>query len=60
MAVTEALVELLASQAGKTAVKRIDVAETQLFESGAHLRRKRDECQVIDSIQAGMRMDVDH
>ncbi|MEJ8845890.1 MurR/RpiR family transcriptional regulator [Variovorax rhizosphaerae] len=36
-AVTEALVELLASRAGKTVVKRIDEAEAQLFQSGAYL-----------------------
>ncbi|MEJ8855332.1 MurR/RpiR family transcriptional regulator [Variovorax robiniae] len=36
-AVTEALVELLASRAGKTVVKRIDAAEAQLFQTGAYL-----------------------
>jgi len=38
VAVTEALLELLASRAGKSVVKRIDQAEAQLFESGAYLR----------------------
>ena len=38
VAVVEALVELLASRAGKGVVKRIDQAETQLFESGAYLQ----------------------
>ena len=37
VAVTEALVELLASRAGKSGIKRIDQAEAQLFESGAYL-----------------------
>lgn len=37
VAVTEALVELLASRAGKAVVRRIDQAEAQLFESGAYL-----------------------
>ncbi|WP_213953326.1 MULTISPECIES: MurR/RpiR family transcriptional regulator [unclassified Variovorax] len=37
-AVTEALVELLASRAGKGVVKRIDQAEAHLFESGAYLQ----------------------
>lgn len=37
VAVTEALVELLASRAGKPVIKRIDQAEAQLFESGAYL-----------------------
>ena len=36
-AVTEALVELLASRAGKSVVKRIDEAEAQLFRSGAYI-----------------------
>jgi len=35
--VTEALVELLASRAGKSGIKRIDQAEAQLFETGAYL-----------------------
>jgi len=38
MALAEALIELLASRAGKTVVQRIDRAETQLFESGAYLQ----------------------
>jgi len=39
VAVTEAaLLQLLASRAGKSAVKRIDQAEAQLFESGPYLR----------------------
>lgn len=37
-AVTEALLELLASRAGRGVVKRIDQAEAQLFESGAYLQ----------------------
>jgi DNA-binding MurR/RpiR family transcriptional regulator len=37
VALTEALVELLASRAGKPVVRRIDQAEAQLFESGAYL-----------------------
>lgn len=37
VALSEALVELLASRAGKAGVKRIDQAEAQLFESGAYL-----------------------
>jgi ribosomal protein S12 methylthiotransferase accessory factor YcaO len=37
VAVTEALVELLASRAGKPVIRRIDLAEAQLFESGAYL-----------------------
>ena len=37
VAVAEALVELLASRAGKAVIRRIDQAETQLFESGAYL-----------------------
>ena len=37
VAVTEALVELLASRAGKSGIKRIDQAEAQLFETGAYL-----------------------
>jgi DNA-binding MurR/RpiR family transcriptional regulator len=43
VAVTEALLELLASRAGKSVVKRIDQAEAQLFKSGAYLQvpRKR-------------------
>ena len=39
MAVTEALLELLASRAGKPVIKRINDAEAQLFESGAYLQR---------------------
>jgi DNA-binding MurR/RpiR family transcriptional regulator len=38
VAVTEALLELLASRAGKSVVKRIDQAEAQLFESGAYVQ----------------------
>lgn len=38
VALVEALVELLASRAGKAVVKRIDQAEAQLFESGAYLQ----------------------
>ena len=41
LAVTEALLELLASRAGKPVVGRIDQAETQLFESGAYLMAPR-------------------
>lgn len=37
MALTESLLELLASQAGKAVVKRIESAEAHLFESGAYL-----------------------
>lgn len=37
MALTEALVELLASRAGKGAVRRIDEAERRLLETGAYL-----------------------
>lgn len=37
MALAEALIELLASRAGKGVVPRIDAAEAQLFESGAYL-----------------------
>lgn len=37
-AVTEALLELLASRAGRGVVRRIDQAEAQLFESGAYLQ----------------------
>ena len=37
VAVTEALVEMLASRAGKPVIRRIDEAEAQLFESGAYL-----------------------
>lgn len=40
-ALAEALLELLASRAGKAVVKRIDQAETQLFESGAYLQPPR-------------------
>lgn len=38
IAVTEALLELLASRAGKAVVKRIDQTEASLFETGAYLR----------------------
>lgn len=38
VALAEALVELLASRAGKGVVRRIDAAERQLFESGAYLQ----------------------
>ena len=38
MAVTEGLVEMLASRAGKTVVKRIDQSEIDLFESGAYVQ----------------------
>lgn len=38
MAVTEGLVEMLASRAGKTGVKRIDQSAVDLFESGAYLQ----------------------
>ena len=41
VAVTEALVEMLASRAGKPVIRRIDEAEAQLFESGAYLQRPR-------------------
>jgi DNA-binding MurR/RpiR family transcriptional regulator len=37
VALSEALVELLASRSGKSVVKRINQAEEQLFESGAYL-----------------------
>lgn len=37
IALVEALLELLASRAGKSVVKRIDQAEALLFESGAYL-----------------------
>jgi DNA-binding MurR/RpiR family transcriptional regulator len=37
VALAEALVELLASRAGKAGIRRIDQAEAQLFESGAYL-----------------------
>ncbi|MEP6719944.1 MAG: MurR/RpiR family transcriptional regulator [Variovorax sp.] len=40
-AVTEALLELLASRAGKGAVKRIEQAEAHLFASGAYLQPPR-------------------
>lgn len=40
-AVTEALLELLASRAGKGVVKRIAAAEAQLFETGAYLQAPR-------------------
>jgi hypothetical protein len=39
--VTEALVEMLASRAGKPVIRRIDEAEAQLFESGAYLQPPR-------------------
>lgn len=38
VALVEALVELLASRAGKSVVRRIDEAEAQLFETGAYLQ----------------------
>lgn len=38
MALAEALIELLASRAGKAMVRRIDQAEMQLSESGAYLQ----------------------
>ena len=38
VALAEALLELLASRAGKSVVRRIDQAEAQLFESGAYLQ----------------------
>ena len=41
VAVSEALLELLASRAGKSVVKRIDQAEAQLFKSGAYLQAPR-------------------
>lgn len=41
LALVEALLELLASRAGKTVAKRIDQAETQLFETGAYLQAPR-------------------
>jgi DNA-binding MurR/RpiR family transcriptional regulator len=41
IAVVEAVLELLASRAGKTVVKRIDQAEARLFESGAYLQPVR-------------------
>jgi DNA-binding MurR/RpiR family transcriptional regulator len=41
VAVTEALVEMLASRAGKPVIRRIDEAEAQLFESGAYLQPPR-------------------
>ena len=41
VAVTEALVEMLASRAGKPVIRRIDEAEGQLFESGAYLQAPR-------------------
>ena len=40
VALAEALVELLASRAGKAGIRRIDEAEAQLFESGAYLRQR--------------------
>jgi DNA-binding MurR/RpiR family transcriptional regulator len=39
LALAEALLELLVSQAGTPVVQRIDQAENQLFESGAYLQR---------------------
>jgi len=41
VAVAEALVEMLASRAGKPVVRRIDQAEAQLFESGAYVSAPR-------------------
>ena len=41
IAMTEALLELLASRAGRPVVKRINQAEAQLFESGAYLQAPR-------------------
>ena len=41
LALAEALVELLASRAGKGAVRRIDEAERRLFETGAYLEAPR-------------------
>lgn len=41
MALAEALVELLASRAGKGAVRRIDEAERRLFDTGAYLEAPR-------------------
>lgn len=41
VAVTEGLVEMLASRAGKAGVKRIDQSESSLFESGAYLQAPR-------------------
>jgi DNA-binding MurR/RpiR family transcriptional regulator len=41
VALSEALVELLASRAGKGVVQRIDQAEEQLFASGAYLEAPR-------------------
>lgn len=41
LALAEALVELLASRAGKAVVRRIDEAERQLFDSGAYLPAPR-------------------
>ena len=41
VALSEALVELLASRAGKGVVQRIDQAEEQLFTSGAYLEAPR-------------------
>ncbi len=38
VALAEALVELLASRAGRPGIRRIDQAEAQLFESGAYLQ----------------------
>lgn len=38
LALTEALMELLASRAGKPVVQRIEKAEAQLFDSGAYLQ----------------------
>ncbi len=42
MALSEALLELLASRAGKAVVKRIGQAEAQLLESGAYLQPPRE------------------
>lgn len=41
VALSEALVELLASRSGKDVVQRIDQAESQLFASGAYLQAPR-------------------
>lgn len=41
IAVTEGLLEVLASRAGKAGVKRIDQSESDLFESGAYLQPPR-------------------
>lgn len=41
LALAEALVELLASRAGKAVVRRVDEAERQLFDAGAYLPAPR-------------------